>query len=387
MNNQKPEKKIYYDLSTQYENTGDLLINKAAVEVIRKKYNLIIDDTKAPRWFVECILAPSDKLLSRISNKSAVKEVIFDLVLQKLNVRKKAESYLVLVPGHISGAGVKTNIAKLKRLIALSVIRLLGGKVVKFGVSIGPFDKLGSFIESLISRTYHYYGLRDQDSLNLAKKLNFKNTKFFPDLAWSYEARNAIKTDERKNIVFSFRSNSYGVSHQDEYLKKVINCLKEIVLDVKFQNNKILIAYQVSYDRPASVEIYEQLKKVASVELIDRKLSLDDAIALYHTAEMVVTNRLHVLLLAAQCDALPIALIKQNDNKKIIGIFGDNNLAQLLIDSDTLAPDAVSRKIAEVCADKQQYMQTIQVVSAKHTMYMETELDTIFEDSISTKLN
>lgn len=387
MNHLKLEKKIYYDLSTQYENTGDLLINKAAIEILRKKNSLIIDDTKAPRWFVECVLAPHDKLLSRFSNKSAVKEVVYDLVLQKLGIRVKSESYLVLVPGHISGSGLKTNIAKLKRLAALSAIRLLGGKIVKFGVSIGPFDHFGSFIESLISRTYHYYGLRDQDSINLAKKLNFRNTRFFPDLAWSYKTGNSLINDERNNVIFSFRSNAYGVSHQDDYLKKVIKCLREIVLDVNFKNKKILIAYQVSYDRSASIEIYEQLKQISDVELIDRKLSLNDAIALYHTADMVVTNRLHVLLLAAQCAALPIALIKQNDNKKIIGIFGDNDLSQLLIDSDYSSPETVSGKINQICSSKNRYMRTIQEVSAKHTKYMEKELDAIFEDNTLPRLN
>ena len=102
---------------------------------------------------------------------------------------------------------------------------------------------------------------------------------------------------------------------------------------------------------------------------------------------MVVTNRLHVLLLAAQCAALPIALIKQNDNKKIIGIFGDNDLSQLLIDSDYSAPEAVSRKINQICSSKNRYMQTIQAVSAKHTKYMEKELDAIFEDNTLPRLN
>jgi hypothetical protein len=88
----------------------------------------------------------------------------------------------------------------------------------------------------------------------------------------------------------------------------------------------------VESDRAASRDVADGLRRAGmGVQLRGEVLTLDEAVRLYAGAWCVVSNRLHVLLLALQSGSLPLALADANDNVKITSILDDNDLGDLVV--------------------------------------------------------
>ena len=328
--------KIYFNPATQYENTGDLLIMTSLLNQIRKHGDLIIDDFNKPKWFIESLRKDEDILLSEISKDNFFLTLIKNKLLNKREA-KNTTQYLLLAPGHVSKKSNNGLLTAFKFSIKLWILNLIGIKIIRTGFSIGPFSKAHAILESWNSKQHHYYAIRDKSSLELATRLKFKDPKLSPDLAWAFTPVKEYLTKQNSNeyIVLSFRSNSYGSTHDSNYILPIAEKVAEILLSDEFRNVEIVIAYQVLYDKEPSHQLYKELSnKGLKVRLLDRKLLIDDAVKLYSGAKFVLSNRLHVLLLAFQANTIAFPFIKKTDNNKIISIYNDNNLNYLIIDTN-----------------------------------------------------
>lgn len=326
---------VYYKPFTQYENTGDLLICKTLLKLISFNNQVILDDSNAPSWFIKELSNQSTSLLSDRSKHTLIKTILFQLLK-----RKKGQSvYLIFPPGHIFRSRAVNWYIIFRAFAVYNLLKLLGCKIIRMGFSIGPFDPQNAKVERLLSHVYHTYGLRDQASLQLAKQLKIANTKYFPDFAWAYQSQIVPASVDENVIVLSFRSNNRGRVFQEDYLDLTIKSLIKLLKSIPGSFNKIIISYQVLYDREGSVKLYDEIKNQFNVEFIDKKLSLEEAEKLYSSAFAVISNRLHVLLLASQSHTLAIPLINFDDNGKIVSIYKDNDLDDLLISNQN--PDIV----------------------------------------------
>ena len=325
--------KIYYDPFTQYENTGDLLINLSLLSNLKGYGEIIVDDKNKPEWFLQNLLQNEEIRFSTYSQRDIVSYLLRTLPRRVFSSRKE-KVYLLLVPGDTSRKGRKKAISKFKELSKFAVLKFFGCRIVRLGFSIGPFDRLNLLAEKLSSHIYHAYGLRDTKSLALAKKNNFKHLFFAPDFAWSYRLNLSNRRSEGASsyIVLSFRSNAYGTLHDKAFLEPVLKNLNAILSLDYFKAFQVKVVYQVQFDRDASTQIYEYLKDKCDIEFIDRKLLLDDCLTLYNGARLIISNRLHVLLSAALTGTLSLPLINAQQNKKIVSIYEDNNLSSLLLD-------------------------------------------------------
>lgn len=333
---------IYFQPATQVDNAGDQLINLATINAIRRYGDIIVDDRSGntPRWFLEGIGTGNDTTFTSLSDDRFYLGLIKRLFRQRLK-REPVRSFLVIPPGHYARKGRDQAKSALIWYAKLRVVRWLGCKPVRAGFSIGPFDEINTRVEAFGSGSYGFYGVRDRKSLALGQRNGFANLHYFPDLAWSYRPTALPKPDaEEGYVVLSFRSNAYGVTHSSEYLAPIRERLRALLRCGDLASRKIVIAHQVLFDRPASIELAEALKDEFNVELIDPKLSIDEASQLYAKAHCVISNRLHVLLLASQSGTFAIPLASGSDNVKITSILDDNGLADVVL--DVAAPEAES---------------------------------------------
>jgi len=365
---------IYFKPALQIENTGDLLINKAEIDLVRNYGNVILDDNNRPAWFMNQ-LSPGgqDVLLSSLSSRS-----LYKTILKRLKNRSNKSVYLLMPGGNTSRKGKQAAINTLKSFLRLYSLKLAGCKIIRTGFSIGPFDEINGWMESLYSRAFYHYSFRDQSSLKLARKYKFKNPKYAPDLAWAYEPELATDVQNKEYFVISLRSNTYGEIHDSNYLKPIKTKLLEVLRSAIPSDSRIILSYQVKYDRDACFEVCDLLiHEFPNIEVLDRKLLLKDAEDLYAGAKCVLSNRLHVLLLAMQTNTLAIPFINDVDNRKVTSIYNDNQLGGYMLYSDG---EAFSErdKLKFILENEVEIMQKFKSLVRKNKDLIIKNLDQVF---------
>ncbi len=325
---------VYYDAIAQYMNTGDQLIIRNLLNQTRPYGEIIVNDLTTPAWFIDVICDPVDIRFSNISSNRFYSGIFKRLLKQKIS-GEHIRSFILLSPGHFSRRGLKLATSIFKLYLRLIVLRCLGCKVIRVGFSIGPFDALNGWMESITTWVYAFYGVRDFTSATLAKRYHFSHLNYIPDMAWSFvPAKNLTPCKYNNYVVISFRSNAYGAEHSSDYLQTIAEKLHHLISSCKLANCKLIISYQVESDRLASLYLFNHLKADFDTELLDKLLTIEDASSLYASSYCVISNRLHVLLLASQNKTLAIPYVNSEDNIKITSIFNDNQLGQFLIYSD-----------------------------------------------------
>jgi len=321
---------FFYNPSTQYINTGDLLINKSLVALLRKHGQVIIDDNHKPETFVAQLLAENDQRLSAITDKS-----FLDFIEHKLQTSPGDTYYLVFVPGDISAKGFKKALARVWFVVSrLYKLKRMGCRILRMGVSLNTLDVSNMIAESIYSSAFDVYGLRDRQSMVKAARFHFSNVRYSPDLAWAYRPEVIYRDSyiKGKYILISFRANQYGVVHDGDYFLSIKNRLFAVLSQSSLDSYKIVVSYQVQSDREACLELVDLFSNGFEVEFIDKSLSLDEAVHLYTGADLIISNRLHVLLFGTICKTLSIPFINPLDNKKIAGIYEDNQIYDMVLD-------------------------------------------------------
>jgi polysaccharide pyruvyl transferase WcaK-like protein len=322
---------IFFKPALQVENTGDLLINKTEIDLVRKYGNVILDDNDRPEWYMRQ-LSPGgqDTLLSTLSSES-----LYKTIFKRLRTQTNKDIYLLMPGGNTSRKGRQVALNTFRNFLRLYSLKLAGCKIIRTSFSIGPFDQINGWMESLNSRAFYHYSFRDQSSVELAKKYKFKDTKYAPDLAWAYEPDRVADVVKKDYYVISLRANTYGSVHDSKYLKPIKAKLLEVLRSVIPSDSEIILSYQVKYDRDACFEIYDYfVNDFPNIKVLDKKLLLKDATDLYAGAKCVLSNRLHVLLLAMQTNTLAIPFVNDIDNRKITSIYNDNGLGGFMLYSD-----------------------------------------------------
>ncbi len=350
--------KIFYNANTQYGNTGDLLIHKSLLQSLAAYGKVIIEDKTIPEWYLNKLKLPHCKRLSAYTSLSLTAYIIKTCLSKK----KGTNVYYIDGLGHKMSKGNKRAFRTLITSLKYMTLKLFGCRILRFGVTLGPFDKANAITEAIISKSYYFYSVRDRESQELAKKLNFTKTPYFPDLAWSYTLQKELITYQPqrtgKYIVLSFRSNSIGVVSDTKYLDYIIERLKLLLDNPRLNQYKLVVLYQVEYDKEASQYITKQFSSKHEVELINERLFIEEAATVYQNAEMIISNRLHVLLLGAISGSLPVAFLKTAKHTKVVNIFKINNLLDLVIDTE-VTKETLDKKINQILDNRSPYLEAI----------------------------
>ena len=113
------------------------------------------------------------------------------------------------------------------------------------------------------------------------------------------------------------------------------------------------------------------------IEVIPELVTLDNTNDYYGQSQIVVTNRLHVLLLSYKYGALPIGLTDLKGHKKIHGIFNDNGLEDLLIDIYA-GDDVITDSFERILNKRTDYLQIIKSVEQKNRATLKQIFSNIF---------
>lgn len=327
---------FYYNGNTQFENTGDLLINKTLLDIISSNGIIVINDEKLPLNYKNELLTGLDNIIkfSDSDNQLSFNKHIY-LSLFKNFIFRKKEIFILENPGHHFSKLLKPGKFEFKDFLKRYLFKKLNCNVLKIGVTLGPYSDSMSVYYAKTSKYYHSIFIRDFKTLELTNKFNFKNITYMPDLAWAfnnekYQSISKINIPNSKYIVISFRDAMEGSARDAEYFVQLERSLEKIF--ETYIGYKFVLSYQVVFDKKVCEDIFVHFKDSYDVTFIDECLNISDAMYLYSNSEMVISNRLHVLLLAIKSKTLAIALSDVKKHNKLVSMYHDENVKECFLD-------------------------------------------------------
>jgi polysaccharide pyruvyl transferase WcaK-like protein len=304
----------FFSINTQFENVGDALINREMIQLAKLNSDVFLDLSRCPADFISTLGLTKDDAVSVVDGG------FLALCVGMMKKRLAGEEcYYFLSPGGYFGEvkGLEL-LSKYVTTFILFLISMIGVKVCHVGVS---YERLGSnfsFITKLRSKFLHRHIVRDEIT---AKYLTEEKIKF--DFVGADLAFNLFENDTAgngKEVFVSFRCDQNP--RQFELAKQLITKLnKQLPPDIK-----MVFYSQVERDSAYMQQLYaycNQDNKVRrNCEYISVLGDIEKSLDTLKRARYVISNRLHVLLMASSEGALLLPCILDGYNKKIEGIMG-----------------------------------------------------------------
>lgn len=323
---------IYYQTKTQFENAGDVLINKALIENLREFGSLKCNCSKSiSNEFIKELGILDDEKIECKNGFSYMINIFKQSVKAKKN---KSKVYIVSGLGHQWGGNFKTYLRNISAGLIFALYRLLGIRIIKIGMSIGPISKWQGITEKFRSKFINYYYVRDTKSLNLCNQIGIKKAKICPDMSWLYLNRKEKKLNNNNIISVSLRESVLN-EKDNKYVEKMLEKCDLILknLNKELDNKmKVIFYYQVKRDYDFCKKAYEYFKEKYDCEFIDNQFILSTVEKVYSKTSYNISNRMHSLLLGYKYGSLPIAIIDTEKHIKISQTLIDNNLNDFIVD-------------------------------------------------------
>jgi polysaccharide pyruvyl transferase WcaK-like protein len=354
---------IFCGAQTQYDNLGDLIINRILLGKLQTYGTIVVKDKDVPDWYYQRLGLSGSERVSQYQWK--FNYLMFFAALRLRLSGSKRAVYLVETPGHRYGtATVEQLKVSLLTLFHYVILWLAGVRICTFGVSIGPFSKSLELLEWCRSRILYFYSVRDSLSETYAEQIGIRRATRFPDLAWLLDVPDE-PTDfllpQGDYVIFSFREQTHNLVRSLDYQQNLYQTLDAIAeLVCQTWSKKLVITYQVEMDQVFCRQLAERYESLHSVQFVEERVDLDSMQRIYGGAFMVFSNRLHVLMLAMAFGAIPIAVIDKANHRKITGIFDDADLSNLMIDVKAGDSSVTTlTNLAEQSPELEQNLQTL----------------------------
>lgn len=337
---------IYYKTTADFDNTGEVLIYKSLLEFLRQHGDVIINDGKSiqPKFLSRIGVRENEKL----SHHTTLSFIPYMLCSSLIGLMKGQRFYFVTGVGEHSVCGLKSIIKNIASCCFLLLMRLLGVKIIRIGMSMRfGGSKLEYISETILSWLINYYYVRDSISLHNCRKAGVSKCQLAPDLSWGYQSHFTDTGIDRKDVYMSFRYFCETKENSEKYKNKLVETIKQIVYGIAPQiEGNIIFSHQCDEDYDFMKEIYDQLSDVSNLTLCKELITLDNAAEYYGKAKYILSNRLHVLLLGYKYGAPTICVSDIEKHRKIRGIFTDNGLQDVLLDFNTSSKQLLSQLAA-----------------------------------------
>lgn len=335
----KKQNLIFYKLTPAWNDSGDCLIHKAIIDLLRQHGRLLFNDfdenDASKRRFINSLNPQKDERLSCYPYKSFVK-ALFCFGFKHFFART-SQIYFVTGPGQHKLTTNRQAVRNLCAAILVAAMKILKIKTIRIGLSQEISGFLPKWSERILALFLDYYYVRDSISLKALQKCGIRTARIAPDLSFSYEIAKDIvikkKQKHLKKLALIFNNHIWKPQNQDDFMIEAISRYVEVFV----KNNpdfELIIAYQVEEDRQFAEKLSKNLKRQykQAVFFKDSIIWLEDAPLFYSEMDYVISNRLHALLLAYKFGCLSIPLVDIEMQPKITGIFRDIGLESRLQD-------------------------------------------------------
>jgi hypothetical protein len=304
--------KSFISLRTQYENLGDEVINALLVRQLSARMPVVALTSGVPDWYVELFRThlPAG---AAVSFEPSSAQFYLRLAAAGLTER----SYLFLSPGDTTSRSTRftPRDRMMQALVALPQLRL-----ANVGASFSSLGVPRAHIFAASLRRGAPLTIRDLRSRAKAASEGV-TLPVVPDLAYLLGRETSDQGDKALISLRQVNSTSYS----QDILVRVIDLVRRAGLEP-------VVSWQVGRDR----DYCEGLARSLGIRFIDfgaDRPTLTQMAELYRQCRLVVSNRLHVLLIAAAYGAAAFPLVDREETK-VRGIFETAGLDDLIIDTD-----------------------------------------------------
>jgi polysaccharide pyruvyl transferase WcaK-like protein len=306
----------FFSPKTQFENVGDTLINRELIDLISKHSKLRLDSSRSPSRFV-------DDVVQGNSSIGVTSSGYFRYLLSGCykKITSKNDVYFFLSPGGYFGELNFKEFAKqtLNNLV-LFIMKILGVKIVLVGVS---YERMGGrHLKIMRNRAtfLHRHFPRDKKSNEYIRGLGVKTDGSMPDLAFNLPFLKNKESNKIKSIVFSFRADQFP--KQEEAAREIVRLFNQLVpSDISFK-----FYWQVERDELVMKSLYYYCLSdfpMRNPKLLSGSQTVEQSREILINHGWVVSNRLHVLLIASSVGAVVTPCISKEFNNKVEGLFSD----------------------------------------------------------------
>lgn len=366
---------IYYQTKTKFINTGDALINKALIDILREYGKLQCNCSKEiPQFFIDELGIKEDEKIYASS------ELKFIMTILKKAITKKKEDkiYIFSGLGHNFGGSIKKIVRNLiTGLIIFPIYRIFGVKIIRIGMSIGPITKALGVSEVIRSWSINTYLVRDKKSQDLCKKIGIKKAKMCPDLSWLYlkNEQRIIYQIEENTVIICLRDCMFDIEDR-EYKEKLIKKLDDLLCIMnKKCKLKLLFLYQVEEDKDFTIELYNRYSSIYNCKLEEKQVRLSNAKNYYSKYRFNISNRMHSILFGYKYGSLPLALTDLSKHTKISQTLIDNDINEIAFDIN----ESLENKVDNIYSNYNKILEDLYDAEKKNQEIIIQELDKIFK--------
>lgn len=322
----------FVTVRTQFENAGDCVILRELIRLLSERGDVKIDLGRhgTPQRFVDQVssAAPAHRLLR------AVKSISAPMLMARLRGRR---CFWFLVPGHKTlGSRPVSPLSECLRDLPLLLASACGVRICQLGAS---FDGLStSELKAWTRRRRRLFLLSPRDSAS-AKYLESHGIRCdpcIPDLAFNLFVHAPPYHDRRagpdRTVCISFRSDQYA-GQEDDAVAVTRAVWRSVSRDTRWTS-----VAQVARDVGAMESVLRRLQdsQVQVEPVLDLHADVESCLAFYRDVSLVVSNRLHVLLMAASQGARILAVAEGPGRAKLRGMLGDIGLEGAILDMHAL---------------------------------------------------
>ncbi|MEG3658575.1 polysaccharide pyruvyl transferase family protein [Arenibacter palladensis] len=308
-------KKAVFLVATQYDNLGDLIINKCLIDELTKHVDLHIDTYNTSEEFIKCFESNSKVNFLKKSYGFSFKNAS---LLKYLFSDKVRFNYLFKSPGPIGYAKSSGIEDRIRGFVFNQIFKTAHNKGCKSYV-IGSEVHLRNESEvkgyQKFSKYFYKHLVRSKANVKFLKSIGIDQADYIPDLCFLLYDKVSRNTNRTK-VGISFRD-----LQDDKLNENIVRSVKTYVDFYLSKGQNVVFFYQVKRDYQYTKDLFSAYKGTAGVSFMEKCLGFED-IAAYSSFESVISNRLHVLLLGFIHNSMTVPLINDNDStNKIKGIY------------------------------------------------------------------
>lgn len=344
-------------------NLGDLLLHEVLVQLLRVRGVRILNEDV----HVRAVVSSHGSLVAAACARRLGKPVSATLV------------YPV-------GQGLGKSLSKLPSVLALlayvALLKLLGVRVVVLSRGVMCRSFVNSVQEYGLSHLADYYSLRDRDSIASIGTTAAGRVAWFPDLSW-LSGLVAPSHPCRASMVLCFRT--YNARRSEHLLEAIFRSLDRILMEATKAGITDVVLVQHHPDDTRITDAIEsrygvpyQLRRLPGV------LSLADIPGIYGHSALVVSNRLHSLLIGLQLGAQALAVIPSEDTK-IRNQFRDLGLATHIM--ETTPADAPPGLVDRVMARREATTRIVAEYRRTATRSADATLASLFPSAFAQRVS
>lgn len=309
--------KMFYSAYTNKGNVGDLLITKFQIEEYAKYGIVYVDCHGMPEAFMNVVFDTNNPNIKNFEAEYGMTYRSRRILRVISLLNKNGFTHIGGIPGPRESLSLPLKTMCFKMMGAIVPSIFFNNKIKNYALGVDVnFNNKGflGYLNRCYFGRFDVLGIRSESNLRRVEH-SLNNVMYVPDMAFLYPSFSKEPYSKaNKRIAISFR-------YVDNYdvLIRIINIIGAIAIDGGYG---IDMVYQVDEDRIMCERI---LRDIGFSGIILRQNPIDYySLDTYQKYDMVISNRLHVLLLAALNGAVPFGLIS-NDNKeqKIYEIIND----------------------------------------------------------------